>query len=56
MKKGKSVVYVYWGLSVLTLLTAVLISDNGITKQVILYLILSVLWFVGGLLHWKRAK
>lgn len=56
MEKNRLTAYIYWGLSLLTILTALLISDNEITKQVILYLILSVLWFIGGLLHWKRRK
>ncbi len=56
MNKNKLVAYVYWGLCVLFLLTAALIRDTEITKQVILYLILSVLWFIGGLIYWKRGK
>ncbi len=56
MNKNKLAAYMYWGLAVICLLTATLTSDTEITKHVILHLILSVLWFIGGLMYWKRGK
>ncbi len=55
-KNNKLVAYIHWGLCVGSLLVAALISDTGTTKQVVLYLILAVIWFLNGLIYWKRGK
>ncbi len=56
MKKYRLVAYIHWGLCVGNLLVVVLTSDTATVKTVVLYLVLAVIWFLSGLIYWKRRK
>lgn len=56
MKNNKLIAYIHWGLCVGNLLVAALIRDTGTTKEIILYLILAAVWFLSGLIYWRRGK
>jgi hypothetical protein len=56
MKNNKAMVLISWVISALALLTAVLISDGVISKNVIGMLVVAVVWFIIGIIYWKRAK
>lgn len=59
MKNRKAYAGVCWGLSVLFILTALLISEGkveNLTKQVIALLAMGIIWLVLGAVHWIKRN
>lgn len=59
MKNRKACAGVCWGLSVLFILTALLISEGkveNLTKQVIALLAMGIIWLVLGAVHWIKRN
>lgn len=54
MKSSKTAAIIFWGLSVIALLSALLISEGNLSKMVIGPLGLATVWFITGIVYWNK--
>lgn len=54
MKSSKIAAIIFWGLSVIAILSALLISEGILSKMVIVPLGLAIVWFIIGIKYWRK--
>jgi len=55
MKNNKAMAVISWIISVVAILSAVLISLGGMSKNVIVTLGIAVYWLIIGIINWKKG-
>lgn len=56
MKNSKVIAIICWGISVVAFLAALLLSEGSLSKNVIFTLGLAILWFIAGIIYWKKGS